>query len=262
MATATVGAPVGALRRQAINIVAYALMVTVNGLANALPINGVTSGEVSDQYPSLITPAGYVFSIWGVIYALLAVFVVYQALPAQRDNPRLQRLGYAFAVSCVCNASWLFAWHYQQIVVAWLLVVALLVSLMVCYERLRGGPYSHIERFAVHLPFSVYLGWVTAATTANTAIALLDLGVEGGRAPALWGAAAIAAATAVGLAMLLRRADIAFCVVLIWAFTGIAVAQAQRSGLIVAVTVGASVVLAAAVVWQIASSRRTPPSGV
>lgn len=260
MATATPA--VDARRRQATNIIAYALMVTVNGLANALPINGVTSGEVSDQYPSLITPAGYVFSIWGVIYALLAVFVVYQALPAQRGNPRLQRLGYAFAVSCVFNASWLFAWHYQQIVLAWLLIVGLLVSLMVCYERLRGGPYSRSDRFAVHLPFSVYLGWVTAATTANTAIALLDLGVDGGGVPALWGATAIAAATAVGLAMLFRRADIAFCLVLIWAFTGIAVAQAQRSGLIVAATVGASVVLAAAVVWWIASSLRSHPSEV
>lgn len=262
MGTAAISVPVGARRRQVINIVAYALVITVNGLANALPINDVTSGAVSDRYPSLVTPAGYVFSIWGVIYALLAVFIGYQALPAQRDDPRLQRLGYAFAVSCVCNATWLFAWHHQQIVLAWLLIVALLVSLMVCYERLRGAPRSRGERFTVRLPFSIYLGWVTVATVANTAILLLDLGVDGGGVAALWGVVAITAATAVGLTMLVRRADIAFCLVLVWAFAGIAVAQSQGSGLIAGVAVGACVVLAAAVAWQAAHRRPSHPSGV
>jgi tryptophan-rich sensory protein len=262
MAAATSSAPAGARPRQVTNILAYALVITVNGLANALPINGVTSGEISDQYASLVTPAGYVFSIWGVIYALLAVFVGYQALPAQRDDRRLQRLGYAFAVSCLCNVAWLFAWHYQQIVVAWVLIVALLVTLMVCYERVRGAPYGRIERFAVVLPFSVYLGWVTVATIANTAIVLLDLGVDGGGAAPAWGVLAIAAAVAVGVTMLLRRADIAFNLVLVWALAGIAVAQSQRSGLIVGVAVGACVVLAAIVAWRALSGRTSRPAGV
>jgi len=262
MATAVAGASVGARRRQIVNIMAYALVLTVNGLANALPINGVTSGEVSDQYPSLVTPAGYVFSIWGVIYALLAVFIGYQALPSRRNDPRLERLGYAFAVSCVCNASWLFAWHHLQIELAWLLIVALLVSLMVCYERLRGAPYEGLERFTVRLPFSVYLGWVTVATVANTAITLLDLGVDGGSAAAVWGAVAIAAATAVGLTMLAHRADIAFCLVLVWAFAGIAFAQAPRSDVIVGVAVGACAVLVVGVAWHMGRTRISGTAGV
>lgn len=254
--------PTRASRRPIVNVVAYALVLAVNGLANALPINGVTSGEVSDMFPSLVTPAGYVFAIWGVIYALLAVFVGYQIMPAQRDNRRLQRLGYAFAVSCVCNATWLFAWHYQQIALAWVLLVALLVSLMVCCERLRGGVASRGEALAVQLPFSVYLGWVTVATVANTAILLLDQGVDGGEAAPLWAVVAIAAATAIGLAMLVRRADIAFDLVLVWAFAGIAVKQSQRSALVAAVAVGACALLVAAIAWWTLSARTSRPLGV
>lgn len=242
-------------RRQIVNIAAYLLVLTVNGLANALPINGVTSGEVSDMFPSFVTPAGYVFSIWGLIYALLAVFVVYQALPAQRDNPRLERLGYAFAVSCVCNAAWLFAWHYQQIALAWALLVALLVALIICYERLRGGVASRAEQVAVRLPFSVYLGWVTVATVANTAILLLDRGIDGGDAAGAWGTVAIAAATGIGVAMLVRRGDIAFELVLVWAFVGIAVKQSSRSTLVAAVAIGACALLLAAMAWWALSAR-------
>lgn len=242
-------------RRQIVNVVAFALVLTVNGLANALPINGVTSGEVSDMFPSLVTPAGYVFSIWGLIYALLAVFVGYQVLPAQRDNPRLERLGYAFAVSCVCNATWLFAWHYQQIALAEVLLVALLVALVVCYERLHAGVASRAERLAVLLPFSIYLGWVTVATVANTAILLLDQGIDGGDAAGPWGVVAIAAATGIGLAMLVRRSDIAFDLVLVWAFVGIAVEQSPRSTLVAAVAIGACALLVAAIAWWALSAR-------
>ncbi len=246
MATATVDRSLNPLRRQVVNIVALFLVITVNALANALPINGITSGEVSDRFPTFVTPAGYVFAIWGVIYALLTVFAVYQALPAQRDDAGLQRLGYAFALSCLFNAAWLVAWHHLQIWLSWALIVGLLVTLGVCYERVRAADGSRARWLAVRLPFSVYLGWVTVATVANTAVALVAVGVDGGSAAPLWGAVAIAAATAVGVAMLVRRGDVVFAAVLVWALIGIAVAQADRSGLIVAVAALACVVLAAA----------------
>lgn len=256
MATATADRSTSPLVRQAVNVAAYVLVVTVNALANALPINGITSGAVSDRFPTFVTPAGYVFAIWGVIYALIGVFAAYQALPSQRDNPRLQRLGYAFALSCVCNAAWLFAWHYLQIPLAWVLIVALLITLIACYERLRGPVRSRAEWFAVRLPFSVYLGWVTVATVANTAIVLVDAGVDGGSAGPLWGAVALTAATAVGVTVLLRRDDIAFAVVLVWALIGIAVAQGDRSTLIVvAAGVGCVALLVAAVGTRV--GRRT-----
>ena len=114
-------------------------MVTVNALANILPINGVTTGELSDAYPSLFTPAGYVFGIWGLIYLLLVIFVVYQARDAQQHNLRLDALGYAFVVSCVFNIGWIFAWHYGQILLSTLFMLGILASLVVCYERLKVG---------------------------------------------------------------------------------------------------------------------------
>ena len=252
MTTATADAVPHPAWRQVLNVAAYALVITINALANALPINGITSGAVSDRYPTFVTPAGYVFTIWGVIYALLAFFVGWQALPVQRDDRRMQRLGLAFAASCACNAAWLFAWHHLQIELAWALIVALLVTLIACYERLRGPVGSRVEWLAVRLPFSIYLGWVTVATIANTAIVAVDGGIDGGAAAPLWGALALAAASAVGLLMLARRGDVAFALVLVWAFAGIAVAQADRSGVIPVVAGTAAVLLtaAAAITWQ------------
>lgn len=248
MSTGIAAPAVNPTLRQGLNVVGYLVVVTVNALANALPINGIISGAVSDRFPTFVTPAGYVFAIWGVIYALLAVFAVYQALPAQRDDPTLQRLGLAFVASCACNAAWLFAWHYLLIGVAWALIVALLVTLIVCYERLRTADATTVQRLAVRLPFSVYLGWVTVATVANTAILAVDAGVDGGAAAPVWGVAALLAATGIGATVLVRRGDLAFAGVVVWALAGIAVAQADRSQLVTIVAAVLAVLLAGAAV--------------
>lgn len=227
-----------AVRRQITNIVALGAVLTINALANIVPLNGVTTGEVSDSFPSLFTPAGYVFSIWGLIYALLIVFVIYQALPPQKDNPRLEKLGYAFAVSCAFNFAWIFAWHYRIIWLSELIMLGLLASLIVCYLRLGVGKQavSRTEALAVRLPFSVYLGWITVATVANTSVTLLEYGVTGGWLAPLWTLFAIAAAVGIGNLMLRNRRDIAFNLVLVWAFIGIA---AQQWGAELLVVVGA-----------------------
>ncbi len=246
--------------RQITNITALGMVLTVNALANLLPINGVSTGEVSDSFPSLFTPAGYVFSIWGLIYLLLGAFVVYQALPAQRDNPRLERLGYLFAWSCVFNTAWLFSWHYGAFWLSQALMVGLLATLVLAYERLGVGRerFSRIEGWTVDLPFSIYLGWITVATVANTSIFLLDLGVDGGGFAPLWAVFAIAAATLVGFLVLHRRGDLAYALVLVWAFVGIAVKQLGATPSVVAAALAAAALLALAVFWrgfQIARSR-------
>ena len=216
-----------AVRRQVANIFSLGAVLTINALANILPINGVTTGEVSDSFPSLFTPAGYVFSIWGVIYALLAVFVVYQALPAQKHNPRLERLGYWFVLSCAFNFSWLLAWHYGAIWLSQVFMLGLLGSLIMSYVRLGIGKteVSRPEAFAARWPFSIYLGWITVATVANTTITLLDFGVTGGWLAPLLTILVIATALGIGFLMLRNRRDVGFNLVLAWAFVGIAVAQ-------------------------------------
>lgn len=242
--------------RHLANVVAFVAVVIVNALANTLPLNGLSTGAISDSYPSLFTPAGYVFAIWGLIYLLLGVFVIYQALPAQRDNVRLERLGYLFVVSCAFNVAWLFAWHYLQITLSMLLMLGLLATLILIYQRLGvgQGKVSRGESLAVRLPFSVYLGWITVATVANTSVFLLELGVRGGWTAPFWAFVALAAATLIGLTMLRRRGDVAFVGVLIWAFVGIAARQWGGEALLVL----AAVVAAAYLGYELVKRVRSP----
>jgi translocator protein len=128
--------------RQIFVILALAGTLLVNWLANALPINGITTGEVSDSYPVLFTPAGYVFAIWGVIYLLLLGYVIYQALPAQRENPLLQKIAPWFILNTLANTVWIFFWHYQLIPITVLLMLGVLIPLIVIYRHLLCQPCS------------------------------------------------------------------------------------------------------------------------
>jgi len=121
---------------QSLNVVVFAVTVVVNGLASSLALNGVTTAEVSDRYFTLVTPAGYVFSIWGVIYTLLSFFAVFQALPSQREKPFLEQISILFILSGVLNVVWLFLWHYDQIVLSVALMFGLLATLIAIYMRL------------------------------------------------------------------------------------------------------------------------------
>jgi translocator protein len=243
--------------RQIVNIFALGATITINALANILPINGLNSGEISDLYPSLFTPAGYVFSIWSLIYLLLIAFVVFQALPSQRENPRLERLGYTFALSCLFNSLWIFAWHYRQVFLSELLIVGLLISLLVCYQRLQTEQVnkdelkvSRAERVATHLTFSIYTGWLTVAVVANTCVLLLEWGITGGSFAPMWGVIAVLAALTIGAAFTYLRKDMAYGLVLVWAFIGIAVAQAGNTPSVVITASLAAVVMLGLSLWR------------
>jgi len=232
--------------RQVLNIVIFLAIVTVNGLANALPINGRNTGEISDSFPVLFTPAGYVFSIWGLIYLLLLGFTIYQALPSQKDNPRLERVGYWFVLNGVLNIAWIFLWHYDFIPLTLVVMLGLLASLIVIYIRLGIGQakVQGIEKFLVNLPFSVYLGWISVATVANFSITLYDLGWSAfGIAPEIWTLLVLAVATTLGILMLQRRGDIAYTLVLVWAFAGITVKQIDTPTVAISAAVLAVVLL-------------------
>lgn len=211
------------------NIVALVIVITVNSLANILRFGGNTTGEVSDKYYSLFTPAGFTFAIWSLIYLLLAIFVVYQSLPSQRDNESLARISVWFKVGCAANALWMFAWHLEWIMVALLLMILLLVSLAAIYRSLGvvNRAASAGERWFVQLPFSVYLGWITVATIANissvqTALGWNHLGLE----EVSWTLVKLAAAGAITAVVTLRRNDVAFALVVGWAAFGIGAGQA------------------------------------
>jgi translocator protein len=216
--------------RQAANVVAVLAVIVVNGLANALPLNGRSTGSISDSFQVFFVPAGYVFSIWGLIYLGLIAFVVYQALPSQREAPRLLRVGYWFAGSCLANIAWLFCWHALQFPLTVLLMLALLLSLIVIYLRLEIGrsTATRAETWCVRVPFSIYLGWITVATVANVTVLLTYWHWSGwGLRPELWAVFMLLAATAIAAVMSLTRGDVAYVLVLVWAFVGIALKQAS-----------------------------------
>ena len=212
--------------RQILVVVATIGTIAMNGLASTLPLNNLTTGEISDRFRVFFVPAGYVFSIWGLIYLWLSAYTVYQALPAQRENVRLRRIGIPYVLSGVANVAWLFLWHYQAFSLTLVVMLALLALLIAIYLRLGTGrtPAHAGERWLVRVPFSIYLGWITVATIAN-ATSLLDYLSWGGwgLAPAAWAAVMLVAATAIASAVSLTRGDIAYIVVIVWAFVGIAV---------------------------------------
>jgi len=215
--------------RQIVNVLTVLVTLTVNGLANALPFNGQTTGAISDRFKVYFVPAGYVFSIWGLIYIGLIAFAIYQALPSQRSNPRLRRIGYWFALSCLANSAWIFLWHFGFFVWTLVVMVTLLISLIVIYLRLdiNRARISRIERWCIDIPFSIYLGWITVATVANVTDVLSYVKWNGwGINPEIWAVVMLVVATGIATMVSLTRWDIAYMLVLIWAFIGIAVKQA------------------------------------
>jgi hypothetical protein len=197
-------------------------------MANALPINNKTTGELSDLYPNLFVPAGLTFSIWGIIYVLLAIFVIYQLIPSVRrdaqKNSFIHRIGPLFFVSCLANIGWIFAWHYENVPLSLLLMLILLGCLIAIYLRLNIGKTeaTKTERYLVHLPFSFYLGWITVATIANVTALLVDIGWNMfGFSEQFWAVAVIIVGIAIALSVLFTRKDIYYCLVVDWALLGI-----------------------------------------
>ena len=237
----------GPVKIKILNILALGVVLLVNTLATTGTLGGVSTGELSDSYPSLFTPAGYVFGIWGLIYTLLVAFVIYQVLPG-RNDPRLERLGYLFALSCLFNSAWIFAWQYQQILLSWLLMLGILATLIRCYQILGGGRIrlSRLEDWTTRLPFSIYLGWITVATIANTTVLLLSIGFTGGSLAPLFTLLVIAAAVGIGYLSLRWRGDRAFNLVLLWAFVGIAVKQWGAQPMVTTAALIAAVITIAA----------------
>jgi translocator protein len=230
--------------RIVLNWVALLATLVINGLATGLPLGGRTTGEISDSFPVLFTPAGYVFTIWGVIYLALIGFAIFQSLPAQRNNPRLERIGYWFLASCIFNSVWIFLWQYELFPFTILAMLGLLVSLIAIYQRVGIGlqrvPRS--ETWLVNVPFGIYLGWVSVATIANTAVLLYSLGWNGWiLPPAIWTLIVLLVATGLGITLMFTRREVAYPLVLVWAFAGIYNKQAATP--LVAVTAAVLAVL-------------------
>ena len=231
------------------NIIFFGLTVVVNSLAGGTTlIGGQVTAAVSDANPTLITPAGYVFSIWGVIYMLLGVFVVYQAFPSQQGKEYQSKIGWLFVLSSLINIGWLFLWQFEYLSLSVVLMFLLLATLISIYVRLRIGKsaVSLRERLAVQLPFSVYLGWITIASIANVAATLVSIGWDGfGISPETWAILVVAVALIITILMLFTRKDVAYSLVIIWALVGIGVKQSGNQTILMLVEISAAIVAVA-----------------
>jgi len=234
---------------QGLVIVGVVLTLLVNYLATAGVLNGITPPEISDALLTKFTPANYAFAIWSIIYTFVIGFAIYQALPPQRDNPKLEGVRELFIASCALNILWTFAWHYEFYFLSLVFMVGILLTMIGIHMRAGIGKSAAVwgERLWVHLPFSLYLAWIAVATIANTASLLVyhDWSTFGINA-SLWSAIMILIAAIVGAVVLWKRANVAYAAVYVWAVIAITVRNANDTPINLAAYAGIFIVVAAA----------------
>ncbi|WP_062515583.1 tryptophan-rich sensory protein [Halobacillus sp. KGW1] len=203
-----------------LNLLAFILVVVVNGLANALPLNGQTTGEISNRLDVLFTPAGYVFSIWGLIYLLLGIWVLRQFPASRRDLPLYLNTSGLFVLSSLLNSLWIFLWHYNYFGLTVIVMLLLLLTLIRLYTTVKASGASFFDL----LPFSIYLGWISVATIANISYYLTDIGWDGfGLSDTVWTIILLVVATVLAVFFLVSEEDWVYPLVFVWAFIGIGV---------------------------------------
>ncbi|WP_462251476.1 tryptophan-rich sensory protein [Ekhidna sp.] len=206
-----------------IPILSLSVVLIVNFLANFLPMGGRTTGEVSASYPSLFTPAGFTFSIWGLIYSFLIIYAIYQILPKNKYRTNFDRINRHFVLNCAANAFWIVCWHYELITFSLVLMAVILTSLIGIYRHILPGKLQGFrDHLFVKIPFSLYLGWITVATLANISVEQTVIGMENWiMTKTVWVFVELALAGAVGTVMIIRYRDPIFGGVVAWATYGI-----------------------------------------
>ncbi len=230
-------------------LAAFAGVLTVNALANALPLNGANTGVLSDEIPNLFVPAGLTFSIWGLIYLLLAALAAAILYQAFSKNPLpgawTAKDGVLLVANYVFNVGWIFAWHWRLLPLSLALMLALLVTLVLlaesAFKKLSSGGALHpgsspkapaLLRLALTTPIHVYLGWICVATIANVTAVLVKAGWNGwGIDPRVWTVIVIGAGLAVALALVYRRRAVTAPLVVVWAYAGIVIKRYPLEGM-------------------------------
>lgn len=251
-----------------VTALSFVVMVALNGLANALPLNGVTTGVLSDEIPNLFVPAGLTFAVWGLIYALLLGYAtaVLSAAFGKEASPRWAAAdGWIFSLNAILNAAWIVAWHWRMVGLSLAIMLGVLGTLIVLMERIHradmikpliasnglkaariGG--SELREFFLRVPILVYLGWICVATIANVTAFLVTIGWDGfGLPPSAWTVVMIAAGAVVALLLALARGAVSSALVVVWAYAGIVLKRSATDpeatmAIIVAATVAAGLV--------------------
>ncbi len=212
-------------------LVFYLAMLAVNALSTLLPINGVTPDQVSDTYANLFAPAGLTFSVWGLIYLLLALFCIWQLVAKSAPQALLCHINVYFIISSIANICWIFAWHYEIIPLSMALILIMLVCLIAIMRLITEEQLTTRELFFIKLPFAVYTGWLTVATIANATVLLVSLGWDGfGLPESVWTMIILAVGTVIAIAAGLRFKSPAYLLTIVWAYAGILIKHLSDTG--------------------------------
>lgn len=233
-------------------VAAFAVLQILTPLMPGLGV-GQPIGSWSDSARTLITPAGWTFSIWGVLYAGSLAFAIFQLLPAQTENRRIARLRWPAAGAFSGNALWA---AYTQMAglgaISVLIIAGTLACLLTAYRRLTEweAEYTRAEQWFAAVPLSALTAWLTAATIVNIAATLRFYGVDAGpTAPVLAALVIVAGGAIAGAALSRSRGNPAFALVFLWALSGIAAAGGRDSSLVLGGTLLAALLVVGGVVF-------------
>ena len=223
--------------RQWLTLVAVLMAIAINGISNLYPPAGKNTGEVSNTILGgvLITPAGYAFAIWGLIYIGLIAYSIYQALPAQRYQPAFQRASWGIIGACALQIVWIYVFLTFQFWLSVLLILSILGCLAYAYVNTRSIKTTWKKRWLFQAPISIYFGWITVATVVNAAGALYVIDIPAGNMATFsstieasiggLSATIVMMAISAGLAAVVawRYQDASYPAVVVWALAAIAI---------------------------------------
>jgi hypothetical protein len=211
------------LKNKTFTLLSFLVMISTNTMANILPINGVTTGEISDSYPNLFAPAGVTFLIWGLIYLLLAVYVFYQFLPKNKKTEAIiKKINIFFIVSSIANTIWIFLWHYQMIGFSVLLMLVILYSLIRISALTNQEELSKKDKLYTKIPFGLYFGWITIAAIANVTTFFVKIGWQNLIfSDQVWAVIILLVGMVIASATMIKEKNLIYGLVPIWAYLGI-----------------------------------------
>ena len=217
--------------KQILVIIATFGVIFINYLAGTGYINHKTPEVVSNKYPTLITPSGYAFAVWSLIYFGLAVFSIYQALP--KNTTRFANIRTVYILNCAANCAWIYLWHYEQILASLAVMFVLLGTLVFINVKLLNTE-SATEYWLARVPFNIYFGWITVATILNFTVALVYLNVKiSDFSASILASVLIIAATLLGIIIRFKLVNVAYPLTIAWALTAIAVKQSGQTMIVV-----------------------------
>jgi len=226
-----------------INLFLFAGTLVMNYLANALPLNNKTTGELSESFPNLFVPAGLTFSIWGLIYLLLIVYCVVQFTGSEKQV--ISEIGWLFGLSCILNALWIIFWHYGRLPLSLLVMAGLLATLIYMNILIRDLPQGIIKA-----TFGIYLGWICIATIANVTALLVNSGWNGFNiSEEIWTIIMIFTGTLIVALAIYRFRNPFIGLSVVWAFIGIAIKRQDDFRSIVITAIIALVLIALVTIW-------------